>query len=235
MYAMFEYMYGYFWILIPGMLLAGYAQLKIMSTYNKYSQIQNKKGFSGADAAKYILNAYNIDIPVEMTPGHLTDHYDPTRKVLRLSQNVYSGHDIAALGIAAHEVGHAIQHNKGYAPLMLRNSFYPVSAIGSQFGPILVFAGLILGGVGSISSTVMTIGIVLFSLAVLFSIITLPVEFNASSRAISILDKGGFLNGEELVGAKKVLSAAALTYVAAAITAILSLLRLILLANRRRD
>lgn len=232
---MFTYMYSYWWVLLPGIVLGLVAQMMVKSTYNKYSQVINKKGLTGADTAKYILKAYNINnVPVEKVEGHLTDHYDPSNKILRLSESVYSGTSVAALGVAAHEVGHAIQHNKGYAPLVIRNSFYPISAIGSQFGPILVLIGLIIGGVGSISVTVMNIGIILFAFAVFFSIVTLPVEFNASSRAIKILDNGGFLNGEELVGAKKVLQAAALTYVASAVMAVLSLLRLILLSQKRR-
>ena len=139
------------------------------------------------------------------------------------------------MGIAAHEVGHAIQHDRGYAPLTLRNGFYPLCAIGDQFGPFLVLAGIMIGGAGSFSYAVMMAGIILFAFAVLFSLITLPVEFDASNRAIKILDKGGFLDSEELDGAKKVLKAAALTYVAAAVTSVLSIIRLILLANRRRD
>lgn len=230
------YSFGYWWVLIPGLLLGFIAQAKISGTYKKYSKISNRKGFTGADTAKHILQAYKInDVHVEMVGGHLTDHYDPRNKVLRLSNAVYNGVDVAALGIAAHEVGHAIQHNKGYAPLVLRNNFYPISALGSQFGPILVLIGIIIGGAGSISSFAMTAGIVLFSFAVLFSIITLPVEFDASNRAIKILDQGGFLDGEEIIGAKKVLNAAALTYIAAAVMAVLSLVRLILLSQRRND
>ena len=148
---------------------------------------------------------------------------------------VYIGMDVAALGIAAVEVGHAIQHDRGYTPLTLRNGFYPLCAIGDHFGPFLVLAGLLIGGAGSFSQTIMLIGIILFAIAVFFSLITLPVEFDASNRAIKILDKGGFLDSEELDGAKKVLKAAALTYVAAAVTSVLSLIRLILIANRRRD
>lgn len=230
-----EYYFGYIWILIPGLILGFWAQAKVKGTYSKYSKVQNRRGITGEQTAKHILNAYGIDIPVERINGSLTDHYDPRAKVLHLSSGVYSGTDVAALGIAAHEVGHAIQHDRGYTPLTLRNGFYPLCAIGDQFGPFLVLAGILIGGAGSFSQTIMLIGIILFAFAVFFSLITLPVEFDASNRAIKILDKGGFLDSEELDGAKKVLKAAALTYVAAAVTSVLSLIRLILIANRRRD
>ena len=230
-----EYYFVYIWILIPGLILGFWAQAKVKGTYSKYSKVQNRRGITGEQTAKHILNAYGIDIPVERINGSLTDHYDPSAKVLRLSSGVYSGTDVAALGIAAHEVGHAIQHDRGYTPLTLRNGFYPLCAIGDQFGPFLVLAGILIGGAGSFSQTIMLIGIILFAFAVFFSLITLPVEFDASNRAIKILDKGGFLDSEELDGAKKVLKAAALTYVAAAVTSVLSLIRLILIANRRRD
>lgn len=236
MYGYFQYMFGYWWILIPGILLGVIAQAMIKGTYTKYSKVPNKKGITGAETARYILKAYNINnVPVEMVSGHLTDHYDPSAKVLRLSEGVYNGVDVAALGVAAHEVGHAIQHNNGYVPLTVRNGFYPICAIGSQFGPMLVLIGFVISGMGAISHYLMTAGIVLFAFAVFFSIVTLPVEFNASNRAIKILDKGGFLDGEELNGAKKVLKAAALTYVASAVMAILSLIRLILLSQRRNN
>lgn len=231
-----EYTFSYIWILIPGLLLGFWAQLKVQGAYSKYSRMQNRRGITGAQAARYILEAYNLNhIPIERVSGHLTDHYDPSNKVLRLSDSVYNGTDVAALGVAAHEVGHAIQHDRGYVPLTLRNSFYPICAIGSQFGPYMVLIGIMIGGAGYFSSLVMYGGIILFSFAVFFSLITLPVEFDASNRAIKILNKGGFLNSEELYGAKKVLDAAALTYVAAAVSSILSLLRLILIANRNRE
>jgi len=224
---------SYIWILIPGLLLGFWAQIKVNGTYSKYSGIKNKRGITGAETAKYILKAYNINIPVEKIGGKLTDHYDPRAKVLRLSYGVYEGTDVAALGIAAHEVGHAIQHDKGYAPLILRNGFYPLCALGDRLGPYLVLIGILIGGAGYFSHAVMMAGIILFSFAVFFSLVTLPVEFDASNRAVKILDNGGFLDSEELDGAKKVLNAAALTYVAAAVTSVLTLLRLILLSRRR--
>lgn len=232
----FEYMFSYIWILIPGLLLGFWAQLKVQGAYSKYSRMQNKRGITGARAAHYILEAYNLShIPVERINGHLTDHYDPSNKVLRLSESVYNGTDVAALGVAAHEVGHAIQHDRGYVPLTLRNSFYPLCAIGNQFGPYMVLIGIMISGAGSFSTLLMSVGIILFAFAVFFSLITLPVEFDASNRAIKILNRGGFLDSEELHGAKKVLDAAALTYVAAAVSSVLSLLRLVLIANRNRE
>lgn len=228
--------YGYIWILIPGILLGIIAQMKVHGAYKKYASVKNVRGLTGEKTAKYILEAYGIhNVPVEMVYGHLTDHYDPIQKILRLSEAVYKGTDVAALGIAAHEVGHAIQDNKGYVALKLRNSVYPLAALGNQLGPILVLIGIFIGGLGSISMLAMNVGIVLFAFGVLFSIVTLPVEFDASKRAIKILDQGGFLNEEELYGAKKVLNAAALTYVAAAVMAILSLVRLLLLSQRNRE
>ena len=230
-----EYYFGYIWILIPGLILGFWAQAKVKGTYAKYSRVQNRRGITGEQTAKHILSAYGIDIPVERINGSLTDHYDPRAKVLRLSSGVYSGTDVAALGIAAHEVGHAIQHDRGYTPLTLRNGFYPLCAIGDQFGPFLVLAGILIGGAGSFSQIIMTAGIILFAFEVFFSLITLPIEFDASNRVIKILDKGGFLDSEEIDGAKKVLKAAALTYVAASVISVLSIIRLILIANRRRD
>ena len=238
MYSFFEYQFAYIWILIPGILLGLWAQLKVQGTYAKYSKLRNRRGITGAQTAKYILEGYGLNIPIERVSGKLTDHYDPSNKVLRLSEGVYNGTDVAALGVAAHEVGHAIQHDRGYSPLQVRNGFYPLCAIGDQFGPYLVLIGIMMGMGGSSSSIsyyIMMAGILLFSFAVFFSLVTLPVEFNASSRAIKILDKGGFLDKEELYGAKKVLDAAALTYVAAAVSSILTLLRLLLIAQRRRD
>ena len=188
MFGYFEYYFGYIWILIPGILLGFWAQMKVQSTYSKYSRMENKRGITGAQTAKYILEGYGIDIPVERIGGTLTDHYDPSSKVLRLSAGVYDGTDVAALGVAAHEVGHAIQHSRGYAPLSIRNGFYPLCAIGDQFGPYLVLLGIMIGGMGGISYYVMMAGIILFAFAVFFSLVTLPVEFDASNRAIKILD-----------------------------------------------
>ena len=223
-------------IVLPAMLFAFWAQIRVNSTFAKYSKTTTHSGISAEQAARRLLDENGLSyVSINRIAGNLTDHYDPSSRVLRLSSGVYDGTDVAALGVAAHEVGHAIQHNRGYAPLSIRNGFYPLCAIGDQFGPYLVLIGIMIGGAGSFSYYIMMAGIILFVFAVFFSLVTLPVEFDASSRAIKILDKGGFLDQEELDGAKKVLSAAALTYVAAAVSAILTLLRLLMLAQRRRD
>ena len=228
------YFYSYWWLIIPGMLLSLFAQWKVKSTYKKYQQVNSKKNITGAQTAKYILEAYNInDITVEETGGTLTDHYSPHEKVIRLSTNVYRGTDIAALGIAAHEVGHAIQYAKSYAPITIRNTVFPIASLGSNLGYVLIILGMVLGSLGSISQIFILGGIALFSFFVFFTVVTLPVEFDASNRAIKILSKGGFLDTEEIEGAKKVLGAAALTYIASAITAVLNLLRLVLMSRSR--
>lgn len=228
------YMFQYWWLLLPGMLLSAFAQWKVMSTYKKYKQVRTKKGVTGAETARYILKAYNINnIRVEETRGTLTDHYSPTENVIRLSSGVYNGTDIAALGVAAHEVGHAIQYDRAYAPIKIRNTIFPVASFGSNFGYILIILGMFLGSMGTISELFILAGIALFSFFVLFTIMTLPVEFDASNRAIKILSGAGFLDSQEIVGAKRVLGAAAMTYIASAITAVLNLLRLILISRRR--
>ncbi len=229
------YFYSYWYLLLPGLILSLFAQWKIQSTYSKYQQIKTRKNYTGAQTAQYILQAYNInDISIEKISGQLTDHYSPKEKVIRLSSAVYSGTDIAALGVAAHEVGHAIQYSKSYFPIVVRNGIFPLASLGSNLGYILIILGMFLGSLGTISELFILGGIVLFSFFVFFTVVTLPVEFNASSRAVKILSQGGFLDEDEAVGAKKVLNAAALTYVASAITAVFNLLRLILMSRNRR-
>lgn len=214
-------------ILIPAVLLTAYAQLKINSTYNKYSQIPSKRGLTGADVARYILNMNGLQhIPVERVGGQLSDHYDPTHRVVRLSPDVYSGTSLAALGIAAHEVGHAVQHDCGYLPLYIRNTVIPVTQIGSYAAVPLFFIGLIMS-----SEALINIGILLFAAIVFFQLVTLPVEFNASRRAIATLGGEGILDASELDGTKKVLSAAAMTYLAAALMAVMQLVRLVVIAG----
>ncbi len=227
------YLGQYWWLLVPGMLLSLIAQWKVKSTYNKYKQVQTRKGVTGAETARYILKAYNINsVRVEQTGGVLTDHYSPHEGVIRLSSAVYNGTDIAALGVAAHEVGHAIQYDKSYFPISIRNTIFPVASLGSNLGYILVILGALFGSMGGLSQMLILAGIALFSFFVFFTIVTLPVEFDASNRAIKILSGAGFLNGEEIAGAKKVLGAAAMTYVASAISAVLNLLRLVLMSRR---
>lgn len=208
------------------------ASLNVNSTFAKYSKVGNSKNITAERAAEAILKASGInDVGIERIGGNLTDHYSPKEKVLRLSDSVYGSNSVAAIGVAAHECGHAVQHKVGYGPLKLRSVAVPIANIGSRLSWPIIIAGLLLGMMG-----LAEVGIVLFIFVVLFQLITLPVEFNASGRALKVLEAQGMLAGGELAGAKKVLSAAALTYVAALFTAILQLLRMILIVkggNRR--
>lgn len=218
-----------FLLLIPALLLALYAQAKVQGTYAKFSKIASSRGYSGAQLARYILDDYRMtEVEIEPIPGNLSDHYDPRSKKLRLSQGVYQGHSVAAMGIVAHEVGHAIQDARSYFPLKIRNSIVPAANLGSGFAFPLFFIGLLAN-----LPFLMDIGIIFFALAVVFSVITLPVEFNASRRAIRILSDGRYLTEKELPLARKVLSAAALTYVAATTMAVLNLVRLLILRGSR--
>lgn len=222
-------------IIIPAAILAMLAQSKVNTTFNKYSRIASLRGYTGADVAKQLLQFSGIsDVTVEPIRGNLTDHYDPRNKVLRLSEPVYNSRSIAALGVAAHETGHAIQHNLGYAPLSIRTSIYPIVNISSKLSMPLIMIGLIFGFMSG-SNFFLQLGIILFSAVVLFQIITLPVEFNASSRAIDLLERYSFLSSDEIEPAKKVLNAAAMTYVASAAVAISNLIRLLLISGRRND
>lgn len=218
-------------ILVPALILSIWAQSKISSTFNKYSKIYSSRGYTGSQVARLILDSNGlVEVRIERVAGNLTDHYDPRDRVLRLSENVYSSTSVASIGVAAHEVGHAIQHQQEYRPLIIRNNIVPVVNISSSASWVIFFIGIIMG-----LPFLTNIGIVLFSAVVLFQLITLPVEFNASNRAIKILEDKSILYENEIVGAKKVLSAAALTYVAATLTAISQLLRLMALSNRRND
>lgn len=230
-------MFGFFdptiIMLIPGLALALYAQFKVQNTFSRYSQMAAASGMTGAQVAQRLLEQARInDVQVEMTPGHLTDHYDPRKKVLRLSEQVYHGSSLAALGVAAHEAGHAIQHDVGYLPLNIRSTFVPVA----QFGSTLAFP-LFLIGFFINSGWLLMAGIYAFTAVVLFQLVTLPVEFNASGRAMEALEAGGYVSAAEAGHTKKVLNAAALTYVAAALMGILQLVRLLLLSGLfgRRD
>lgn len=218
-------------LLIPGLLLGFYAQSKIGSTYRKYSQISNVQKLTGYDVARRMLNDNGLhSVEITQIGGELSDHYDPRSEQVRLSYDVYYGTSVAALGIAAHEVGHAIQHAQGYFPLHVRNTVIPLTNFSSFLYMPLLLLGIVLS-----HPQLLHWGIVLFAIIVFFQIITLPVEFNASSRAIQTLGGEGILNSTEIQGAKKVLSAAALTYVAAAVTAILQLLRLVLIFGGGRN
>jgi Zn-dependent membrane protease YugP len=223
-----------FLLLIPALIFTIYAQFKVKSTFNKYLDYQASSGMTGAQVARALLNRSNLhEVPIELTPGTLSDHYDPRSKILRLSPEVYHGRSLASIGVAAHETGHAIQHSNAYVPLSIRNGIFPVASLGSNLGYILFFIGLIFGGGGGASRFLIDLGIILFSFFVFFTVLTLPVEFNASNRALTLLADGGYLRqGEEISGARKVLSAAAMTYVAAAATAILTLVRMLLIRGR---
>ena len=236
---MFFYGYDPYWFLaIIGFILVMWAQFKVTGTFRKYSEIPCSSGYTGAETARLLLNKNGLDqIRVEMTHGFLGDHYDPIKKVVRLSPSVYQGRSLASVSVAAHETGHAMQHAKGYIPLQLRSALFPVAMIGSQLGLYIAMLGLFfLFQTGN--SFLFQIGFWLFGGAVLFQIVTLPVEFNASIRALGMLGSTGILSrGPELSGAKKVLQAAALTYVAAAAASLLNLLRLLFLSQmgRRND
>ena len=234
-------MYGYYGyglydptmiLVLIGAVLSLWASAKVKNTFNRYSSVRSMTGMTGAEAAQRLLNSQGIyDVTVRPVSGRLTDHYDPRTKTVNLSDGVYSSTSVAAIGVAAHECGHAIQHNVNYAPLNIRSAIVPVANIGSSLSWPIFLLGLILS-----IPALTTAGIVLFSLAVLFQLVTLPVEFNASSRALKMLESTGILSHEENAGAKKVLTAAALTYVAALASSILQLLRLIILSGgRRRD
>lgn len=225
-------------ILIPALILSMYAQFKVSSTFSRFSKVGNKRGLTGADVARQLLSLSGVtDVTVERIKGNLTDHYDPRGKVLRLSDSVYGSTSVAALGVAAHETGHAMQHSYGYVPLGLRSAFLPVAGFGSKLSMPLILIGLILGiSSGSVGLLLAEIGILLFSAVVIFQIITLPVEFNASNRAIEMLEENKMLDDAELAPAKKVLRAAALTYVAAVAVSLANLLRMMLIVGgRRRD
>jgi Zn-dependent membrane protease YugP len=215
-------------ILIPAVIISFWAQTKISSTYSEYSQVRSRNGYTGQQVARMMLDEAGLfDVRIEVINSKLGDHYDPSNKVLRLSPDVYFGGTISSAGIAAHEVGHALQHKERYAPLVIRNSIVPVVNVGSSLSWILFVAGLFLGFKG-----LTTLGIILFSGVVVFQLITLPVEFDASTRALNILKSRGILYGDETKSAQKVLDAAAMTYVAATLMAISQLIRLIALSNR---
>ncbi|HEW90955.1 MAG TPA: zinc metallopeptidase [Thermotogaceae bacterium] len=216
-----------FILLIPAILLAAWAQIQVSSTFSKYSRYRSSLGMTGAQVARMLLDStglYNVEI--EMISGSLTDHYDPRAKVIRLSKTTYSSQSVAAIGVIAHEIGHAIQHKENYVPLILRNAVVPVASIGSSLSWIIFIIGLLF-----FNPALIRFGIILFSLAVLFTIITLPVELNASKRALKLLRNNLLLPEQEVTAAKKVLNAAALTYVASMAMALLQLLRMIFIAG----
>lgn len=217
--------------LIPTILLTLYAQNKVRSAYERYLRVPTRNGYTGAQTARAILDNNGLqNVQIQLVPGTLTDHYNPRTRILRLSNQVYYGTTVASNAIAAHEVGHAIQHSHNYFPLVLRNKIVPVVSIASNLSWFFIIAGLVI----SAMQNLLTVGIVMFSMAVLFQIITLPVEFDASRRALVELENEGILSAEEIRGGKAVLDAAALTYVAAAASAVSQLLRLLFIQNSRR-
>jgi Zn-dependent membrane protease YugP len=226
----------FFWdptmfVVIPAALLALYAQMRVQSAYSRYSQVPTANGMTGAEAATEILRRNGLSsVQIERIDGTLSDHYDPRTRVLRLSTGVYDGASVASVGVAAHETGHALQHAQHYGPLALRSAMVPTS----QFGSWLAWPIFIMGFFFH-SGAFMQLGILIFSAAVAFTVVTLPVEFNASARAMRVLATEGMVTADELQGVRTVLNAAALTYVAAAAMAVLQLLRMLLLANMRRE
>ena len=228
----------YLILMAPALIFMIYAQIKVKSTYSKYSRVYNRRGITGAQAATQVLQANGLsDVPVETIEGKLTDHYDPGKRVLRLSREVAGTASVAAVGIALHEVGHALQHKTRYGLMGLRSSLVPAANIGSTFGWILIMGGVLLMGFSqAFGEMVAVAGIFLFSAAVLFTLVTLPVEFNASSRARQMMKDSSLLVGQEYDGASAVLSAAALTYVAAMLQAVAQLLYFVFLVfGARRD
>ena len=235
----FFYGYGFYYdptyfLVLIGVIVTVLASARVNGTYAKYARVRSMTGMTGAQAAERILYQAGIrDVKIEHVRGNLTDHYDPSSRTVRLSDATYNSSSVAAVGVAAHECGHVLQHYEGYAPLKFRTALVPAANIGSKLGIPMILIGVLLGA----NSTLVTIGIWVFALAVLFQIVTLPVEFNASHRAVQILDRQGILAGEEVRQCRKVLNAAALTYVAAAAASILQLLRLVILfgGRDRRD
>lgn len=229
----FSYYDPYYWIiLVPAMLIAMFAQFKVSSTFKRYSAVRSARGYTGAQAAEAVLRQNGVaGVRIERVSGRLTDHYDPRSNVIRLSDSVYGSASVAAMGVAAHEAGHAVQYAVGYGPIRLRTALIPVCNLGSQLSMVLMVIGLFL-----YSQTLFGLGVILFAVAVVGQVVTLPVEFNASNRALAALEGGYLLDDEELRGAKKVLSAAAMTYVASLLVSVAQLLRFMLaFSGRRRD
>lgn len=229
---MFRYYYGidplYLYLVLPAIILAMLASVGVKTTFQKYSK--SRAAFNGADAARRVLEANGVfNVKIERVSGKLTDHFDPKTNVIRLSDSVYDSYSISAVGVAAHEAGHAVQYAKGYAPIKIRSAIYPVCNVGSQLSMPLLLIGLIFN-----FTFLMNIGIIFFAAALVFQLITLPVEFNASSRALSAIRDCGLLDLDEIRGARKVLSAAAMTYVTSFLVSLTQLLRLLLITNRRR-
>lgn len=235
------YYYGYDWtyvyLVLPCLIFSLWASWRVNSTFKKYSRQYSMRGITAADAAQRVLRANGVaGVRIERIGGSLTDHYDPTSNVIRLSDDVYGSTSTAAIGVACHEAGHAVQYAQGYAPIKLRAAIIPVTNFGSKLAMPLIILGIVFSSLGSASDLFINLGIACFGLSVLFQLVTLPVEFNASHRALVAIEQNGILTDDELTGARKTLSAAAMTYVAATAAALAQLLRLLILfGNRRRD
>lgn len=232
------FFYGFDWtylvFIVPCIIITLICQIKVQSTFSKYSKIRNSRNITGAQAAEYVLRQNGVTgVRIEHVSGSMTDHFDPRTNVIRLSDTVYNSNSVAAVGVACHEAGHAVQHAEGYLPNKIRGIILPMAKIGSQLSWILILLGLVF--TAKVGFVLLYIGIVLFSLSVLFTIATLPVEFNASKRALECIRESDLLYSDEYTGAKRTLQAAAMTYVASALTAIMQLLRLIVIARSRRD
>lgn len=232
------FFYGFDWtylvFIVPCIIITLICQVKVQSTFSKYSKIRNSRNITGAQAAEYVLRQNGVTgVRIEHVSGSMTDHFDPRTNVIRLSDTVYNSNSVAAVGVACHEAGHAVQHAEGYLPNKIRGFILPMAKIGSQLSWILILLGLVF--TAKVGFVLLYIGIILFSLSVLFTIATLPVEFNASKRALECIRTSDLLYGDEYTGAKRTLQAAAMTYVASALTAIMQLLRLIIIARGRRD
>lgn len=226
----------YIVLVMPAVLLSLWASWNVNSTYRRYSQDSNSRGLTAAEAARRVLNANGLsNVPIECIPGELTDHFDPSANVVRLSEGVFGSCSTAAIGVACHEVGHAIQHATGYLPVRIRSAIVPITNIGAKLSVPLIMAGLLLSGFSQKLIMAAYIGILLFSLCAVFQVVTLPTEFNASRRALVSIQDMNLLTDEELTGAKRTLRAAALTYVAALATTLVQLLRFILLVNSRNN
>ena len=226
----------YIYIVLPCLLLAMLANARVNSTFRKYSKQISRKYITGADAARYILQANGIyNVRIEQVSGNLTDHYDPKSNVIRLSESVYNNPSTAAIGVACHEAGHAMQYATNYGPIKLRAAIIPVTNIGSKLAMPLILLGLVFNFMGEFSYVFIYLGIILFSLSLVLQLVTLPVEFNASRRAVKAIEECQILSADELIGSKKTLTAAAMTYVAATAVAFAQLLRLVLLFRRRKD
>ena len=234
------YYYGFDWtyivLVLPCLILSLWASAKVNSTFKKYSQQRTLRGLTAQEAAMRVLSANGVSgVRIERVSGNLTDHYDPRANVIRLSDSVYDNTSTAAIGVACHEAGHAVQYAQDYAPIKLRSAIIPVTNIGSKLAMPLILLGILFSGLGQFSATIIYIGIACFGLSVVFQFATLPVEFNASHRALQTIESTGILTEEEQKGARKTLVAAAMTYVAATATALAQLLRLIVLFGRRNN